>query len=114
MRGLALALGAALVLSVAGTPLAGGAAKRPTLRILELAPVRIQGTNFQPGERVKLLVNAGGPVAKSLRAGSRGGFSVRLGVSLRGCDALVVQAIGARGSRAMVDLTRPGCEERPE
>jgi hypothetical protein len=103
-----------LLLGVCGAAFAAGETKRPTLRILELAPVRIQGVNFKPGERIKLLVNAGGPYAKTVRAGPRGGFTVRLGVSVRGCDELVVQAIGGRGSRAMADVTRPGCDERPE
>jgi hypothetical protein len=114
VRGLVLATVAGLLLAGAGAAYSAGEAKRPTLRILELAPVRIQGTNFKPGERVKLLINAGGPVAKSVRAGPRGGFTTRLDVSVRGCDGLVVQAIGGRGSRAMTDVTRPGCEERPD
>lgn len=114
MRGFVLATVMALLLAGAGAAFSAGEAKRPALRILDLAPVRIQGTNFKPGERVQLLINARGPVSKAVRAGPRGGFTVRLGVSLGGCDELVVQAVGGRGSRAMVDVTRPGCDERPE
>jgi hypothetical protein len=110
MRGVVAAIASMLVLA---TAVGAADAKRPALRILDLAPLTVQGTSFQPGERVKLLVNAGGPVARSVRAGARGGFTVRLGVSVRGCTAVVVQAVGGRGSRAMVDLTRPGCDERP-
>jgi hypothetical protein len=114
VRGLVLATVTALLLAGAGAAFPAGEAKRPALRILDLAPVRIQGTSFKPGERVKLLINARGPVSKSVVAGPRGGFTVRLGVSLAACDGLVVQAVGRRGSRAMVDVTRPGCDERPE
>ena len=88
-------------------------AKRPSLRITDLAPLTVRGVNFKPGERVKLLVNAGGPVSKGVRAGPRGGFVARLGVSVGGSCSAVVQAIGKAGSRALVDLTRPGCDERP-
>jgi hypothetical protein len=89
-------------------------ARRPTLRVTDLAPLTVQGVNFKPGERVKLLVNAGAPLTRSVRAGSRGRFVARLGVRLdaSSCSA-VVQAIGAAGSRALVDLARPGCDERP-
>lgn len=114
MRALPAAVAAALILGAAGTALGADEAKRPALKILDLAPLRVQGTNFEAGERIRLLVNARGPLAKTVRAGERGGFTVRLGVSVDGCTAVVVQAIGARGSRAMVDLTRPGCDERPD
>lgn len=89
-------------------------AKRPTLRITDLAPLTVRGADFKPGERVKLLANAGRPVTRAVTAGPRGGFVVRLGVRVdAGCSAAVVQAIGKAGSRATVDLTRPGCDERP-
>jgi hypothetical protein len=111
MRGPAAAIAVIVLL---GVSLGAADARRPALRIVDLAPLTVQGTSFKAGERVKLLVNAGGPHAKTVRAGRRGGFTVRLDVSVRGCTAVVVQAIGGRGSRAMVDLTRPGCDERPE
>ena len=63
---------------------------------------------------MKLLVNAGTPLSRSVRAGSRGRFVARLGVRVdASVCSVVVQAIGAAGSRAMVDMTRPGCDERP-
>jgi hypothetical protein len=113
VRGVVTALVSTLVLSACGAAFAGSEAKRPTLRIVDLSPLTVRGTNFKAAERVKLLVNAGGPISKSVKAGPRGGFLVRLGVRANGCG-VVVQAIGARGSRAMVDMTRPGCDERPE
>jgi hypothetical protein len=113
VRALASAVAATLLLGVCGSALAGAQARRPTLRILDVAPLKVQGANFKPGERVTLLVNAGRPLTKGLKAGGHGGFTVRLGVSVKGCTAVVVQAIGARGSRAMADLTMPGCDDRP-
>ncbi len=104
----------ALTLVASTTALGAADARRPALRITDLAPLTVQGVNFKPGERVKLLVNAGAPLSRAVRAGSRGRFVARLGVRLdaSSCSA-VVQAIGAAGSRALVDLSRPGCDERP-
>jgi hypothetical protein len=114
MRILASALVATVALGAYGTALAGGAGKRPTLQILALTPLTVRGASFRPGERVTLLVNAGKPLTKRLAAGPRGGFTVRLHVVVEGCTAVVVQAIGARGSRAMSDLPMPGCREQPQ
>jgi hypothetical protein len=102
-----------LALVVSATARGGADARRPALRITDLAPLTVRGTNFRPGERVKLLVNAGRPITRAVRAGTRGGFVARLGVRADGACATVVQAIGAAGSRALVDLARPGCDERP-
>ncbi len=91
-----------------------GATAKPTLRITDLAPLTVRGSYFEPGERVKLLVNAGKPLARAVKAGPRGRFLARLGVRVDPtCSAAVVQAFGNAGSRAMVDLTRPGCDVRP-
>jgi len=102
-----------VVLATATTAL-GTDSRRPELRITDLAPLTVRGANFRPGERVKLLVNAGRPITRAVRAGARGRFVVRLGVGLdAGTCSASVQAIGAAGSRALVDLARPGCDERP-
>jgi hypothetical protein len=111
MRGAVTALAAAVALGAGG---AADAAKQPTLRIVGTTPLVVRGTNFRPDERVKLLVSYGRPLVRAVKAGPRGGFVARLGVSVKGCQAVVVQAIGARGSRAMVDITMPGCDARPD
>ena len=111
---LALIVTTVVLLAASTTALGASDARRPALRITDLAPLTVRGANFRPGERVKLLVNAGMPVTRAVRAGARGRFVARLGVGLdaSSCSA-VVQAIGAAGSRAMIDMTRPGCDERP-
>lgn len=105
------------MLAATGGTLAGAAAtapeKSPVLRILDTAPLTVRGVAFKPGERVKLLVSTGTPIARSVHAGPRGGFVARLGIRPSLCAGIVVQAIGKRGSRAMVDLTRPDCDVRP-
>jgi len=102
------------VLATSTAALGAADSGRPALRITDLAPLTVRGANFRPGERVKLLVNAGTPITRAVRAGARGRFVARLGVRLdaSACSA-VVQAIGAAGSRALVDMARPGCDERP-
>jgi hypothetical protein len=111
----AILVGCALAALVCASSAAGGAeAKRPTLRITDFAPLTVRGENFKAGERVKLLVNAGKPLMRSARAGEQGRFVVRLGARVDpGACSTVVQAIGAAGSRAMVDLSRTGCDVRP-
>jgi hypothetical protein len=79
------------------------------LRLVALDPPTVRGSGFRPRERVTLLVSAG--PGKSTRrrvtAGPRGGFTVRLPRAAGTSEALVVQAVGNRGSRAMVDMTQP-------
>lgn len=99
MRGVATALVAVLALGLAG--IAGaGVPKHPTLRIVSMAPLTVRGLSFKPGERVKLLVVAGKPLSRAVRAGPRGGFVARLGADVKGYQA--------------VDVTTPGCDEKPE
>jgi hypothetical protein len=104
----------ALALVASTTALGAADARNPSLRITDLSPLTVQGANFKPRERVKLLVNVGMPLSRAVRAGSRGRFVARLGVHVdAGACSAVVQAIGAAGSRALVDIARPGCDERP-
>jgi hypothetical protein len=102
------------LLATSATALGAADSNRPALRISDLTPLTVRGTNFKPGERIKLFVNAGTPITRAVRAGVRGRFVARLGVRVdASACSTVVQAIGAGGSRALVDLTRPGCDERP-
>ena len=89
------------VLALVGVLLVSGGAARPTLRAVDLDPLTLNGAGFRANERVTLLI-AAPPVVKStkLRANARGRFRVVFRVKVGRCDAVVVQAIGARGSRA--------------
>jgi hypothetical protein len=107
VRRIATALVATLALGIAGSGLASDEAKRPRLQILDTSPLTVRGTSFEPGERVKLLVGSPKPLSKSVRAGSRGGFVARFALQVAHGEAVVVQAIGSRGSRAMTDITTP-------
>ena len=108
-----IALACALALSV-GVPAAlATSARRPAVRIVDLQPVVLKGSDFASLERVRLTVRVGerSSVAKRLRAGARGRFSVtfpeyRLG---RCGNELAMTATGSRGSRVAWVLTQPAC-----
>lgn len=102
----------ALALGVFGT--AGQAATAaPKLRIVALNPMAIRGSGFAARERVKLLIVAPRPAVRWVRASARGMFSIRLRFKVGRCEAVVVQAVGARGSRAQAELLRPDCAAIP-
>ncbi len=110
------ALGALLLASLAASGSAGAetserrpAAREPALRITSLRPLTVRGHHFRPQERVKLLINAGGPAARAVTASADGAFIVRTGLRVERCSAVVVQAIGNRGSRATIDAPMPEC-----
>ena len=111
MRALGVAVCAVLFLTAAS---ASGADRRAALTIADREPLTIRGTRFAPNESVRLLVVSGVVQrARSVRAGSRGGFTAVFRIGLDRCDALVVQALGSRGSRAHVDLLQTACVSPP-
>jgi hypothetical protein len=103
--------GAVKILALLAIALAAGAAK-PALRPVDLDPLTLRGTSFKSRERVKVLL-AAPPVVRSkvVRADARGRFRVAFAVSPGRCDAVVVQALGARGSRATFRHDVPDCIE---
>jgi hypothetical protein len=109
MRALGVVICAALFLTSA----ASGAERWARLAIVDREPLTIRGTRFAPNEKVRLLVSGPAQLTRSIRAGARGGFISRFHVGLGRCDALVVQAVGSRGSRAQVDVTQTACVPAP-
>lgn len=105
-------MGRVKLLALVGIALVSGGAAKPALRPVDLDPLTLRATNFRANERVKLLFSAP-PVSSSriVRAGPRGGFRVVYRVAIRRCDSVVVQAIGARGSRATFQRDAPDCIE---
>ena len=98
----ALAVAVALMLS-------GGAAG-PSLRAADLDPLTLRGTGFRANERVKLLFAGPQTVqSRAVRTNARGRFRVVFRVALGRCDPVVVQALGARGSRAVFRHDVPDC-----
>ncbi len=96
-------------------PVQGSSQTRPTLRIADATPLTLRGTHFQPGESVRVTVVMGEKtLARKLRAGALGGFTVRfVGVRLDYCALpLVIKARGAssglvRARLPIVDCAQP-------
>jgi hypothetical protein len=108
------ALLAALVLahlSAAGAVAATTGA--PGLRFLDLIPVKVHGSHFVPGERVRLTLRAGAATrVRAARAAAGGGFTVAFGTLAERdrCSGLIaVTAVGARGDRASYKLPATAC-----
>ena len=100
------------LLALIGVALVSGGAAKPTLQPLDLDPLTLRATNFRANERVKLLVSAPAFVSsRTVRAGERGRFRVVFRIAVGRCDSVVVQAIGARGSRATFRRDAPDCIE---
>ena len=84
------------------------ASNAPHLRIVAGEPGVVVGVGFRPHEKVKLLISPG-PSSRTVRAGERGRFRATMRLVIPRCGSLVVQAIGNRGSRAMIDRTGLDC-----
>ena len=110
MRALGVAICAAFFLL---TTAASGAERWARLAIVDREPLTIRGTRFAPNEKVRLHVSGPAQLTRSIRAGARGGFTTRFEVGLGRCDALVVQAVGSRGSRAQIDVAQQACAPAP-
>jgi hypothetical protein len=89
---------AALLVVVASA--SAGLSDRPTLRLLDRAPVVVRGEGFNAKERVTVVLVADRRFSEKLRAGSGGNFVVRFNRSLGHCTRFSLQAYGSSGSRA--------------
>lgn len=104
-----------LALLVGVVPLAWGssAARKPALRFAAHAPVKIKGTQFRAGERVRVTLTLnGGTRAKRTRATQVGSFGVTFWaarVTDRCNSDVFARAEGARGSVATAKLPQLQC-----
>ena len=100
------------LLALVGIALVSGGAAKPALRPVDFDPLTLSATGFRANERVRLLVSAPAVVSsRTVRATDRGRFRVVFRFAVRRCDSVVVQAIGARGSRAAFHRDAPDCIE---
>ena len=112
MRALAAAVLIALVAaSEASTQSGVDAPGKPRLEIVRTVPLPIRGVGFRAGERVRILATGGGADTKRVTATVAGAFTLRLRVRVGRCTSLVVQAVGAAGSRAMIDRPTLDCTD---
>jgi len=103
---------AALVVLVLALPSWGAQPRHASLQLARLAPLTIAGRGFSELESVKLTAVASGAVRTAMTAASREGrLRKRFDLRLTGCSPFVVRAVGARGSRAILQV-EPGCKPR--
>jgi hypothetical protein len=88
---------------VASAPAAARPA--PSLALAVGPPVVLRGAHF--GAREAVRVDAAGR-RYTIRASRRGTFALSIGVLPR-CGGIRVDAVGARGSVALLKLPRPAC-----
>jgi hypothetical protein len=106
------ALAAALTLAL--TAAAGaGTGGPPTVRFVDLIPVKVQGAHFAPREDVRVTLRAGDAKRlRTTRTSAAGGFTVDFG-TLRRKDrcsgSVAVVAVGDSGDRASYRLPPMAC-----
>jgi hypothetical protein len=111
-RFLTIALTAvALVCGLVGAGLTGAATGAPALRLVARQPLTVAGRGFEPLERVRLVAAwESGKAIRRIQATRSGSFALRFsGNRLGRCEALIVRAVGAQGSRALLEPPQPAC-----
>ena len=108
MRLIALAV-ALLVALIASVSSAASTSAKPTLRVLDKAPLVLVGTGFKRAEWVKVTVATDPTELSQWRHASRfGTFVSRFDTVVDACyGARSATAVGRRGSKASIVLERP-------
>lgn len=98
---LTIAVPVAIAATVVRDDQSGEQARKAKLQPTGIQPLRIRGTEFEPGERVTVTVKLvlGKKMKRQVTAGKRGGFMVSFG-NANTCNGFHAGAIGSRGSRA--------------
>jgi hypothetical protein len=88
----------------------GSTQAKPRLSV-DLAPLAVGGTGFQPGETVRILVRGVAVPSRSVKASAAGRISMSYpGARMQQCRGLlIVTAIGDRGSRAQFRRMPAAC-----
>jgi hypothetical protein len=81
---------------------------KPHLRLLDRAPLTLNGTHFRARERVRITVVTTETQKRTVRSARDGSFTTQLdGVTVGRCGGLAVQAVGARGDTASLKVLQP-------
>lgn len=108
---IALAAGLALLGSAANG--AGEARGKATLKLTRGAPLTVRGTQFVPGERVRLTVSGARKTSRRVAANGTGAFTAQFAFTFDRCGGgLMVLAVGSEGSRAGIKLPEMLCPPR--
>jgi hypothetical protein len=78
---------------------------KPHLRLLERAPLTVNGTHFRGRERVRIKIVTSELQTRSVRTARDGSFTTRFDTTSIGrCGGLAIQATGARGDQATLKV----------
>jgi hypothetical protein len=102
---------AVVVALVFALPSWGAQPRRATLKLGSVAPLVVRGIGFGAAEHV--VVTAAVPGEQRIievEARRNGRFAARFTLRLERCTPLTVRAIGALGSRAILQV-KPGCKK---
>jgi hypothetical protein len=103
MTRLALVAGVCSLTVAASVGAASGSdtGRLASLHALDMQPLVVRGSGFEPSERVRLMLSSGaGQRWRTTEAGSAGRFTMGFDISVGACGRFMVQAFGSRGSRA--------------
>ena len=106
------AAAAAVLVLLLALPAAAAQPRRATLKLVSVAPLVVTGHAF--GKRERVVLTASGANAQrllSVVAGQNGSFTARLDLRLGPCSRFTVRAVGARGTRAILQV-EPGCDKK--
>jgi len=111
---LVLVAAAAACAVLAGDGAGSGAARPPSLGLVDRAPLRVAGSGFRPRELIRVTARALTQETDTVRATAAGRIVVAFEeVSLEPCEAATVAAVGARGSRASLKVAPRLCVPPP-
>jgi hypothetical protein len=100
---------AAVLMLVLALPSWGAEPRRATLKLGSVAPLVVRGIGFGDGEHVAVTAAVPGEQhIIEVEARRNGRFAARFPLRLKRCTPLTVRAIGALGSRAILQV-KPGC-----
>ena len=106
------AVAAAVLVLLLVLPAAAAQPRRATLKLATLAPLVVHGQEFGKSERVALTASSSSAQRMlSVVARRDGSFTARFDLRLGRCASLTVRAVGARGSRAILQR-EPGCDKK--
>jgi hypothetical protein len=107
--------GVAILVALSVAPASSTATARPALRLVDAAPLAVQGVRFDPAATVRLRVFTFRKTwTKRVDVGARGSFVARFpAIEARRCGMWVaVQAIASDGAKAGLHLPHFECPTR--
>ena len=103
-----------LALALGLTASATSAVDRPALKVTDLRPFTVQGTRFEPGENLRIVVTTKRSYVRRLEAGRKGAFKLQIRhTSIEPCGQYAVKAYGPSGLRAGVKTPPQPCGAEP-